>query len=65
MSNATPTPKVAAGSAAGALTVLLVWVLGSFGVDVPAEAAAALATLLGFATAYMVPDGTGKRVRRD
>lgn len=65
MSNATPTPKVAAGGAAGAASILIVWLLSMFGVEVPSEAAAALATLLGFAAAYMVPDGTGKRVRRD
>lgn len=48
----TPDKKVQAGTAAGAATVLVVFIAGQFGVDVPPEAAAAVSTLLGFAAAY-------------
>lgn len=41
-------PKVAAGGAIGTpLGVVLVWVLGQFGVEMPAEVAAALGTVVG------------------
>lgn len=50
-----PVPKVAAGGAAGAAAVLVVWVLSLFGVDMPAAAAAALATILAFAAGYFAP----------
>lgn len=51
--SAKPEPKVLAGTAAGALAVLVVWVAGLFGLDVPAEAAAALTVLLGAGAAYL------------
>ncbi len=50
-----PQRKVAAGGVAGALAVLALWGLSSIGVEVSAEVGAAIATLIGFATAYMVP----------
>lgn len=50
-----PQKKVAAGGLAGALSVLLLWGLSALGVAVSAEAGAALATIVGFAVAYMVP----------
>jgi len=48
-----PEPKVAAGGIAGAATVVLVWALGQFGVDVPAEVGAALSALIAFAAGYL------------
>lgn len=51
-----PTPKVAAGGAAGAASILLVWILGQSGLDVPAEVAAALTVLIGTGAAYMKRD---------
>lgn len=53
--NAWPTNKVTAGTLAAAISVLAVWVLGIW-VDVPAEVASALTTVLGFVAAYLVPD---------
>lgn len=47
-----PTPKMAAVGVAGAGAVLLVWVVGLFGIDMPAEVAAAVAVLLNFAAGY-------------
>jgi hypothetical protein len=48
-------PKVAAGGIAGALTVILVWLLGMGGVDVPAEVASAITVVISFGTAYLKP----------
>lgn len=49
-----PTTKVAAGSMAGAITVLVVWVLGLLHVPVPPEVASALTVLFSFITSYSV-----------
>jgi putative flippase GtrA len=49
-----PTTKVAAGGAAGALTVLVVWILGLYHVSVPPEVASAITVLISFITSYFV-----------
>ena len=49
----TPQPKVVAGGVAGALTIVLVWAAGQFGVDVPAEVASAFTVLVSFAAGYI------------
>jgi hypothetical protein len=49
----TPTRKVAAGGVAGAATVILVWLAGMFGLEMPPEVAAALTVLLGTGAAYL------------
>lgn len=51
-----PDTKVKAGGLAGTVTLLIVIVLGQFGVEVPPEAAAAITTLLGFLAAYFKRD---------
>lgn len=51
-----PDRKVAAGGLAGALATVVVWVIGLFGVDVPGDVGAAIATILMFAVAYIVPN---------
>jgi hypothetical protein len=49
-----PVAKVTATALGGALATLLVWLLGAaWQVDVPAEAAAALAAVLAFAAGYL------------
>ena len=50
--------KVAAGGFAGGMSLLVVWGLGSLGVDVPPEVAAALTTVITFAVSYLVPDNS-------
>lgn len=50
---ARPTAKVATGGIAGALTLLVVFIVGKFGVDVPAEVAAAVTVLISFAASYI------------
>jgi len=55
-----PTPKVAAAGVGGSLAVVIVWVAGIAGVEVPAEVAAAIALLLSFAAGYLKRErGTG------
>lgn len=48
-----PTSKVIAGGAAGAVSIVLVWVAGLFGLEVPAEVASAVTVLLSSAAAYI------------
>lgn len=54
--SARPTPKVTAGSVAGAVTVVLVWVASMAGLTVPGYVAAAVTLLLTAAAAYIMPD---------
>ncbi len=51
-----PDKKVSSGALAGAVTVVLVWVLRAFDIEVPGEIGAALATIIGFGTSYLVPN---------
>lgn len=48
-----PVKKVTAAGAAGAATVVAVWVASLFGIQVPAEVAASLATLAAFGGGYL------------
>ena len=57
-SNATPTPKVAAAGVSGAVAIILVWIAGLFGLEVPAEVAAAVAAILAFAGGYLTRDAS-------
>jgi hypothetical protein len=45
-------PKVAAGGAAGAVTVILVFVLSEVGVELPPEVASAVTALLSVAAGW-------------
>ena len=47
-----PHPKVAAGGAAGSASILLVFILGQCGIDVPAEVASAITVLLSAVAGY-------------
>jgi len=51
-----PTPKVAVGTYNGALSVLTIWILHEFGVEVPAEVASALTLLFMSTGAYLKRD---------
>jgi len=51
-----PTNKTVAGGLAGALTMIVVWALHQWGkVDVPAEIAVAISTVLSFAVSWSTP----------
>lgn len=52
-SSAAPTEKVAAAGIAGSLTVLLVWLAGQAGIEVPPEVASAVTTLVAFVAGYL------------
>ena len=53
-----PKPKVAGGMLAGALSVVLIWVLSLLGVEVPGVVGAAFVTVIGSAVAWLVPEGS-------
>ncbi len=52
--SAAPTTKVSAAGISGALTVVLVYVLGFGGVEVPPEVASALTAIVAFAASYLI-----------
>lgn len=51
-----PTSKVTAGGTAGAVTVVLVYVLNKFHLDVPGEVGSALTVILSFVASYFVKE---------
>ena len=56
-----PTAKVASSGAAGAFVLIIIWVLDDyFGVQLPAEVAAALTTLLSFTAGYFTKPKPGE-----
>lgn len=55
MSDLTPQPKVTAGGIAGGAALIIVWVAGLFGLDVPAEVAGAIVLVAGSGAAYLLP----------
>lgn len=57
-----PNRKVSAGGAAGLASTVLVWILGQFGVVMPAEVAVATATLLTFGVSYFVSEKKNEAV---
>lgn len=46
-------PKTTAAGIAGAVTLVIVFVLGQLGVDIPADVAAAVTTIIAFVAAYL------------
>ena len=56
-----PTQKVTAVGAAGAVSIVLVWVLHQFAhLDMPVEVASAITTLLAFLAGYFTPPANGE-----
>ena len=58
-----PTAKVAAGGAAGAVTVVLVYVLGLFHLPVTPELGSAVTVIFSFVTSYLIKDQAGANTR--
>lgn len=58
-----PTRKVTVGGLAGAISVVLIWVVNSFwlpeGKAIPAEIASAITTILTFVVSYLIPEPPG------
>lgn len=50
-----PTRKVSAAGVGGSAGIVLVWVLGQLGIDMPVEVAGAVVALLAFGAGYLVP----------
>lgn len=50
-------PKIAASGIAGALTVVLVYVLSLANINVPTEVAAAITVIIAFAAGYLRSQG--------
>lgn len=53
-----PVRKVSAAGIAGAASILIVFILGQFNVEVTNEVASALTALLAFGAGYLVPAST-------
>jgi hypothetical protein len=51
--DATPTPKVAAAGVAGSFTIVLVYVAGLIGLDIPPEVASAVTAIVAFGAGYI------------
>ncbi|MUM18318.1 hypothetical protein BI330_03200 [Mycobacterium sp. CBMA 623] len=54
----TPTAKVAAGGTAGAISVVLVFILGKFDVVIPGDVGSAITVLFTVASSYLVHERT-------
>jgi hypothetical protein len=52
MDSKAPKPKVAAGGIAGALSILVVFAAGQFGLEIPPEVASALTVVVAFIAGY-------------
>lgn len=48
--------KVGLGAAAGAITIIIVWIVGLLGLEVPPEVASAFTVLITAITGYAVPE---------
>ena len=55
MTGLAPTRKVSTAGVSGAATAVVLWIVDSAGVEVPAGIAAAIATIVAAALAYAVP----------
>lgn len=54
--DAVPTSKVAAAGISGSVSVLIIYIGSELGLDMPAEVAAAITTVMAFLAGYMVKD---------
>lgn len=50
-----PTPKVAVGALAGSLSVIIVWIVGQFGINIPPEIGSAFTTVISALGSYLAP----------
>lgn len=58
-----PTQKVTAVGVTGAISIVLVWALHQFAhLDMPAEVASAVTTILAFLAGYLTPPANGEVV---
>lgn len=64
MNDPFPARKVLSSGISGAVTTVLIWIAGEFGVEMPPEVATALVTLVVFAAGYLTRPGTWERVEQ-
>lgn len=57
-----PSNKTTATVVSGALVTVIVWIANTYGVDIPAEVAAAIVTLIATAIGYFMVAKSGKYV---
>lgn len=64
--NRKPAPKVGAAGISGILATLIIWTLNKYGgVEVPADMAALLTTVIAFVGGYVMPDTKAKKLKDD
>lgn len=56
--NVLPHAKVATAGLAGACTIVIVWLLGIYGINVPPHVASAFTVIIGFIVGYITPSPT-------
>ncbi len=49
------TPKVATGALGGALSIIVIWIIGQFGIVVPPEVSSAFTIVISTAASYFAP----------
>lgn len=57
-----PTQKLTAAALGGAVTIIGIWVLGLFKVDIPPEVASAFTTVISFIVGYITPPASGDSI---
>lgn len=62
MADLKPTPKVAAAGTAGAAAIVLMWVAGLLGIEMPELVAISIGVLVSVAAGYFKSDG-GRHAR--
>lgn len=61
--SAAPLAKVSGGALAGALAIVITWLLRELaGIDMPGEVQAAIAVIIGYLVSYLIPLAPGEIV---
>lgn len=55
MNGFVPTPKMATSGIAGAVSIIIIWILDQFGVKTSAEVASAFTVIVSFIAGYFAP----------
>ena len=57
-----PTQKMTAVGISGAVTLVVIWLVSQFGVDLPAEVASALTIIISFVAGYLTPEKVAQAI---
>ena len=55
-----PTAKMTSVGASGAAMILIIWIAGQLGIEIPAEVAAAITTIAAWLAGYVTNDTAGR-----